>query len=256
MKLKAFKIGLLISTIALSSIAFTKDVDYDVIYKEDVAKVMSWSDIKIDLGGEMLVGARIQDGDVGSVYGLIKRGVISNDNGLMDFAVLTSLRQNKLAVFEMLINSGANINSGQSFGKTDEIIPWLVFASLLENERFVEVLINKGVDTSFEVNTGDKTASGMSMLLISANISLELKKRILSLFASQGGDINYVDSNGWSIAHNIIDDSKLSDDETLFIIEVIKPLGADLSPKTEAGIKAVYLAKRSEKDKTAELLLK
>lgn len=151
---------------------------------------------------------------------------------LLHFAI-DNCENNYSEIIEFLINSGANINSCESYLKETPL--HRLCARAKPRIEIVKSLLDRGANVNIE-NVSGKTP----IFYCNFNFSLEL----LDLLVKHGADINHKDKYKNTILHDDFLDYNTENFEE-FIKELIS-LGFDINSKNNLGHTPLYLCKNKK----------
>lgn len=151
---------------------------------------------------------------------------------LLHFAI-DNCENNYSEIIEFLINSGANINSCESYLKETPL--HRLCARAKPRIEIIKSLLDRGANVNIE-NVSGKTP----IFYCNFNFSLEL----LDLLVKHGADINHKDKYKNTILHDDFLDYNTENFEE-FIIELIS-LGFDINSKNNLGHTPLYLCKNKK----------
>jgi FOG: Ankyrin repeat len=151
---------------------------------------------------------------------------------LLHFAI-DNCENNYSEIIEFLINSGANINSCESYLKETPL--HRLCARAKPRIEIIKSLLDRGANVNIE-NVSGKTP----IFYCNFNFSLEL----LDLLVKHGADINHKDKYKNTILHDDFLDYNTENFEE-FIKELIS-LGFDINSKNNLGHTPLYLCKNKK----------
>ncbi|MHC6180879.1 ankyrin repeat domain-containing protein [Clostridium sp. JNZ X4-2] len=179
------------------------------------------------------ISTTIGEGNLDELKIFIKSGGDVNkeyDNkSLLHFAI-DNCENNYFKIIELLINSGADINSHQSYLKETPL--HRICARIKPKIDVVQLLLDRGAKVNAE-NISGKTP----VFYCSFSYSVEL----LNLLVKYGADIKHTDKYNNTLLH---DDYLNCNTETFEgFLKVLISLGFDINSKNNAGHTPLYLCK-------------
>ncbi len=213
---------------------------YNLDFKESFEVQINMKIYDILFGSrEKSISLIIQEGNLDELKSFIKNGADVNGKydgkSLLHFAI-DNCEHNYVEVIEFLINSGADINSCQSY--LHETPLHRLCARITPKIDVVKLLLSKGAETNIE-NIAGKTP----VFHCSFSYSVEL----LNILVQYGADVKHTDKYKNTILH----DDYLNYTNGTFeeFLKVLISLGFDINSKNNLGHTPLYLCKNKYVEK-------
>ena len=183
----------------------------------------------------------IEEGNLGELESFIKNeGDVNtkyDDKSLLHFAI-DNCEKNYFEIIELLINSGADVNSHQSYFKETPL--HRICARRKPRIDVVQLLLDRGANVNAE-NISGKTP----VFYCSFSYSVEL----LNLLVKHGADIKHTDKYKNTLLHDDYLDCNTENFEEF--LKILITLGFNINQKNNVGHTPLYLCK----DKYIEKIL-
>jgi ankyrin repeat protein len=179
----------------------------------------------------------IKKGNIEEIKSFVQNGgnvnEVHDDRSLLHFAI-DNCEDNYYEAIELLINSGADINSTQSHTKETPL--HRVCARIRPRMDVVKLLLERGADVNIE-NISGKTP------IFHCNFSFSVE--LLELLLDYGADIKHTDKYKNTILH---EDYVLCGDKYDFeeYLKFILSLGIDINSENNVGHTPVFLCKNKD----------
>ena len=188
---------------------------------------------------EKSISLILEEGNLEELKNYIENGADVNGKydgkSLLHFAI-DNCENNYSEIIEFLINSGANINSCESYLKETPL--HRLCARAKPRIEIIKSLLDRGANVNIE-NVSGKTP----IFYCNFNFSLEL----LDLLVKHGADINHTDKYNNTILHD--DFSNYTTRNFEEFLKVLISLGFDINSKNNLGHTPLYLCKNKYVEK-------
>ena len=198
-------------------------------------------DLNVNFNGSTLLQVASMSGRVTAVKYLLDHGAdVHPEEGEFGSAIVAAaaspLFDKAEAIISLLIERGANVQSGDGSGMTP-----LHFAARNGAIEIINLLLDAKADVDSRLNLGQTP-----LHLASINMKIEA----VSLLLTRGAGVDEADKEGWTSLHNAAYNGHVS------VVETLLQKGALVDAQTQGGSTALHIAAKEGHTNVIELLLR